>query len=217
MDKTLKLKAEIREQTGSKSAEAVRSSGRIPAIVYGHKENTVSISLDKHDFSEGVHHGHRLIDVQMGKKKETVIIKDLQYDHLGKDIIHADLMRVDVTERIRVNVPIELKGTAKGTHNGGIVESHLDSIEVECAVTQIPEAIVVRIADMDIDDILYARDLALPEGVKLMEEPGTLVVACHTVAEVKTTEELETEAPTAPEVIGKAEEEGEEAEQEKGQ
>ena len=124
MAKTLHLKAEIRERTGSKAVQKVRSEGRIPAIVYGHKKTPVAISLDAHNFVEGLHHGHRLIDVQIDKKKEKIIVKDLQYDYLGKNIIHADLMRVDISETIKVTVPIELKGAAaaKGTHEGGIIE-----------------------------------------------------------------------------------------------
>jgi len=114
MEKGLPLKAEIREHIGSKAAAKIRKQGWIPAIVYGHKKETVPISLDAHNFIEGLHHGQRLMDVQIDKKTEKVIVKDLQYDYLGKDIIHIDLMRVDVTETVRVPVPIELKGTAKG-------------------------------------------------------------------------------------------------------
>ena len=117
MEKTLLLKAEVREHTGSKAVRKVRRQGRIPAIVYGHKQEPVAISLDEHDFVEGLHHGHRLIDVQMGRKKERMLVKELQYDYLGRNIIHVDLMRVDMSETIKVTVPIELKGIAAGTHS----------------------------------------------------------------------------------------------------
>jgi len=81
MKKTLLLKAEIREHTGSKTVRKVRKQGRIPAIVYGHKKEPAAISLDAHNFTEGLHHGNRLIDVHIGKKKEKTIIKELQYYH----------------------------------------------------------------------------------------------------------------------------------------
>ena len=100
MEKTLRLKAEIREHTGSKSAVKERKQGRIPAIVYGHKKEPVAISLDAHALVEGLHHGHRLMDVQVGKRSQKMLVKDLQYDYLGKDIIHVDLMRVAVTETV---------------------------------------------------------------------------------------------------------------------
>jgi len=216
MEKSLLLKAEIREQTGSGHAAKVRKGGRIPAVVYGHKEEPVAISLDAHNLVEGLHHGHRVMDVQIGKKQQKMIIKALQYDHLGRDIIHVDLMRVDVTETIRVTVPIELKGTAKGTHEGGVVEMHTNRLEIECKVTDIPEAIVVSVKEIGIGDTLHASDVELPSGVKLVSAPSTLLVTCSLVAAAKSTEELEAEMPAAPEVIGEVKEEaGEEGAEEK--
>ena len=206
MEKGLPLRAEIREHTGSKPAAKVRKQGRIPAIVYGHKKEPVAISLDVHNLVEGLHHGHRLMDVQIGKKRQKVIVKDLQYDYLGKDIIHVDLMRVDVTETVKVAVPIELKGTAKGVHEGGIITEHTDHLEMECRVIDIPETIVVSVKDMDVGDVLHAGDIELPEDVKLSSSPETLLVTCSLVAAVKAVEEVEEEAPAAPEVIGEAKE-----------
>lgn len=211
MKKTLLLKAENREHTGSKTVLKVRQQGRIPAIVYGHKKTPAAISLDAHNLVEGLHHGHRLIDVQIGQKKEKTIVKELQYDHLGKNIIHVDLMRVSMTETVRVTVPIELKGTAAGTHEGGIVEEHTDHLEIECKATEIPEKIVVSVKDLHVGDTLHAGDIELPDGVNLISSPETLMVTCHFVTVTKTTEELEEEEPVAPEVIGeeKEPEEGE--------
>jgi large subunit ribosomal protein L25 len=216
MRKTLLLKAEVREQTGSKTVRKVREQGKIPAIVYGHRQEPVAVSLDAHNFVEGLHHGHRLMDLQIGKKKETAIVKELQYDHLGRNIIHADFMRVDVGETVKVVVPIELKGTAVGTREGGIIEEHTDHLEVECKVVDIPESIVVSVKDMHIGDALHAGDVQLPEGMVLSSSPDVLLVTCHTVAAAKTTEELEEEVPIAPEVIGEVKEPGaEEASEEK--
>jgi len=215
MGKTLLLKAEVREHTGSKAVRKIRDQGRIPAIVYGHKQEPVSISLDTHDFVEGLHHGHRLMDIQIGRKKEKMIVKELQYDYLGKNIIHADLMRVDVTESVRVTVPIELKGTAVGTHEGGIVEEHADHLEIECKATDIPEKIVVSVKELHVGEAIHAGDIELPGGVTLTSSPEILMVTCHLVAAAKTTEEVEEEIPAAPEVIGEAkEEEAEEAPEE---
>jgi len=211
MGKTLLLKAEIREHTGSRDAAKVRKQGRIPAIVYGHKQEPVAISLDAYSLIEELHRGHRLMDVQIGKSEEKMIIKDLQYDYLGRDIIHLDLMRVDVTEMVRVTVLIELKGTAKGTHEGGIIEKHIDHLEVECKVTDIPDSIVVWVKEVDIGDSVHARDVELPDGVKLISPPDMVLVTCGLVAAAKSTEELEAEMPAAPEVITEVKEkEGEE-------
>ena len=100
MSETVVLKAEVRNEVGSKHAARLRRDGKLPAAVYGHGVGTVAISLDLHNFTEMLHHGHRLFNVKVGKRSETLLVKDLQYDHLGKDIIHADLARVDLTKRV---------------------------------------------------------------------------------------------------------------------
>ena len=209
MEKNLVLKGEIREHTGSKHAVKVREQGRIPAIMYGHKQEPVALSFDAHNLVVGLHHGHRVVEVQIGRKKETTMFKALQYDHLGKNIIHVDLMRVDVTETVRVTVPIELKGIAKGTHESGIIEEHADHLEIECKVSDIPETIVVSVKEVGVGDSLHASDAELPAGLTLVSSPSTLLVTCSLVAAAKSTEEIEEEEPAAPEVIGE-EKEGEE-------
>jgi large subunit ribosomal protein L25 len=212
MDKALVLKSEIRQGLGSKDAAKLRKKGQVPAVVYGHKKEPVSIALDAKSFREGLQQGHRLMEVEIDKKNETLLIKEVQYDYLGTDIIHVDLMRVDVTEMVRVTVPIELKGTAKGAQEGGMVELHTGNLEVECRVTQIPDRITVSVKEMALGDAIHSKDIQLPEGVKLISSPELLVATCHIVAEVKTTEELEAEMPAAPEVITAAKEEPEEGE-----
>lgn len=207
MNKTLLLEAQTRDNTGTRAAAQMRKQGRLPAVIYGHKQEPIAVSLDAHDFLEGLHHGHRLIDLKIGAKRQKVVVKDLQYDYLGRDVIHADFMRVDVTEAIRMTIPIELKGTAQGTHEGGIIEEHADHIEVECLAGNIPDTIVVSVKDVSVGDAIYAGDVELPEGVKLTSSKETLLVTCHLVAASKSTEELEEEAPTAPEVIGEKKEE----------
>lgn len=207
MAKTLQLTATIRENTGSKAAAKERKQGKIPAIVYGHKKEPEAISLDAHNLTEGLHHGHRLMDVQIGKKIQKVLVKDIQYDYLGRNIIHADLVRVDITETIKITVPIELKGTAKGTHEGGVITEHTDHLEIECQAVNIPESIVVTVTDMDVGDTLHAKDVELPEGAKLSSSPDILLVTCSLVAAAKAAEELEEEAAAAaPEVISEVKE-----------
>jgi large subunit ribosomal protein L25 len=210
MSKAFVLKADVREQTGSKAAARLRKNGRIPAIVYGHKKEPVAVSLDAHEFTEGLHHGHRVMDINIDGKKEKTLVKDLAYDHLGKNVLHADLMRIDVKEVLRVSVPIELKGSAAGAQEGGIIEEHTDHVEVECRATDIPESIVVSVKEMQIGDAIHAEDIEMPNGVKLASPPELLLVTCHIVAAAKTTEEVEEEAPAAPEVIGEKEAEEEE-------
>jgi len=195
------IKAEIRTSLGSKQAARLRRQGKLPAIVYGHKEDPVAVSFDLHDFVEDLHHGHRLFDTEFGGKTETLLVKDLQYDHLGKNVIHADMVRVNLEETVKVTVPIEMRGTPKGSHEGGIVDEHLDHLEIECRVTEIPEVIPVLVKDLGVGGAIHAGDVVLPPGVKLVTSPDALLLTCHLVAAAKTTEQIEEELPAGPEVI----------------
>lgn len=200
--KELVLKAETRKELGSKHAARLRHKNRIPAVIYGHKQQPESIVLDEHDFTEGLHHGRRLFDVELGGNKQKLLVKDVQYDYLGKKVIHADLMRVDLSERVRVQVLLAFKGTPAGVHEGGLLEEHLDRIEIECAVTNIPESIDVSVKSLKVDDSLHARDVQLPADIKLLTDPDTLLIACHLPAAPVVEEAVEAvEEPTAPEVI----------------
>ena len=206
------LEAEVRDSIGSRHAARLREQGKLPAIVYGHKQEPVSISFNLHDFTEMLHHGHRLFDVKLDARTETLLVKDLQYDHLGKTIIHTDMVRVDLSEMVKVNVPIELKGTAKGSQESGVVEAHVTHLEVECTARNIPAVISVSIKELGVGDSIHAGQIELPEGVKLVTDSETLVLTCHLVAAAKSTEELEAEMPAAPEVITEKAAEGEEGE-----
>ncbi len=200
--KELVLKAQIRKELGSKRAAKLRSAGRIPAIIYGHEQKPEAIVLEAHDFAEGLHHGHRLFDVELGGKREKLLVKDVQYDYLGKKIIHADLIRVDLSEKVKVQVPLVFKGTPAGAHEGGLLEEHLDRVEIECAVTDIPESVDVSVKSLKVGDTLHARDIQLPPEIKLITDPDALLIACHLPVVAVAEETVEAvEEPIAPEVI----------------
>jgi large subunit ribosomal protein L25 len=208
MEKRLLLEAEVREKTGTKATALLRQSGRLPATVYGHKQAAESIALNAHQFERAVHHGHRVFDIEFAGKAGTLMIKDVQYDYLGRDIIHVDLMRVDISETVKVTVAIELKGIAKGINEGGMIEEHADALEVECVVTNIPESLVVSIKGLGVGEALHASDVELPDGVTLISSPETLLVACPMKAAAVSEEDEEgaegqegEAGSTSPEVI----------------
>ncbi|MHC4291737.1 MAG: 50S ribosomal protein L25 [Planctomycetota bacterium] len=213
MSETVALKASVRELVGSRNTVRLRGQGKLPAVVYGHKQEPVSISLDAHEFVESLHHGNRIFDVDIDGSKDTLLVKDIQYDYLGKTVIHADLMRVNLSERVKVQVMIDLRGTAVGTHMGGIVEEMMNAIEVECAVQDIPDALPVNIKDLGFNEVLHARQIELPEGFVLVTDPEAVVVTCHetkaAIAEEEVEEVLEegAEEGAEPEVITEKKEE----------
>jgi large subunit ribosomal protein L25 len=207
MAESVTLKAQMRTGAGSKESGRLRKQGLIPAVIYGHKETPEAIAVNARDFAAALHAGSRLWDLNIDGKAHKLLIKDVQYDHLGIDVLHADFMRVDLSEKVRLNVPLELKGTAKGIADGGVVDQQLTQIEVECVVTNIPSVLVVSIKDIGVGDALHAKDIQLPEGVTLVTDPEAIVLTCHTIAEEVAPAIPEAEAPTGPEVIGRKEKE----------
>jgi large subunit ribosomal protein L25 len=178
------LKAQTRKERGKKSNAKLRQQGSIPAIIYGHKKDPQSVCLSEHDFAEVLHKGKRLMDVEVDGKPEKFLLKEIQYDHLGKRMIHVDFVRVDLSEKVTVAVPLVLKGTAVGTTEGGVVEEHLDKIEVECLVTAIPESIEVSIKALKIGDFMFVKDIVIPAGMKLVTDPELLLMACKEPVEI---------------------------------
>lgn len=204
MSDRIVLKAEVRTEAGTKQSKKLREQGQMPVVLYGHKKGTVSLVVNAHDFVEILHHGSRIFDVDVEGKTETLLVKELQYDHLGKSVIHADLVRVDLQETVKVTVSLELKGTAAGTHEGGIIDEHLDRIEIECKASDIPESILVSVKEIGVGDSIHASDIELPAGTKLVTPADALIITCHLVAAAKAEEEeVEevAEAAEGPEVI----------------
>ncbi len=205
------LKLELRAERGKKAARKLRKKGLIPAVLYGHKEETGSFSLLCDDLTKAVRHGTRVFDLAAAGKTEKAVINELQWDHLGKDILHVDFKRVSVDERIHVTIRIELRGIAPGVSGGGVLDQHLHALTVECLAVSIPETFRVNIGELLLGQAIHVRDLKLPEGVKALSDPEAVVVQVtlpKVEAEPAATEAAERAEPEriAPERTGKEEE-----------
>jgi len=205
----LVLKADRRSSVGTKHARREREAGRLPAVIYGHGEDPESVSLDAHDALLELHHGARTLELDMNGKRTRYLVKAVQYDYLGTNPIHIDLMRVDLTEKVHVKVGVELRGTPAGIAEGGVLDNPTNEIEVECLVTQIPETISASVKHLGIGDTLFAKDLELSEGVVLVTDPEERIAAVRVLAEEAAPEEEAAEEPEQPEVIGRPQEEEE--------
>jgi large subunit ribosomal protein L25 len=181
-------------------------------VIYGHKEAVVPVTLPRKELVRHLSHGTHLFDLALDGKSEKVLVKEVQYDHLGHDVIHVDFARVSLDERVEVTVPIELKGEPKEAE-GAVLTQVLNELELECLVTEIPDVIRVNVSDMKIDDVLHISDLQLPPGVKLKQDPELIVVTLKEVKEEELAPAAVTEEGAGePEVIGRKPEEGEAAE-----
>src|SRR4051812_31621299 len=197
-----------REALGSRANKRLRDAGFVPGVIYGHKEAVVPVTLPKKEVTNHLNHGQHLFDLALDGKSEKVLVKEVQYDHLGIDVIHVDFARVSLDERVEVTVQIELKGEPN-TDEGGVVTQVINELEVECLVTDIPDKIVVNIADMKLDDQIAISDLKLPAGVTTKLEPEQVVV---TFKEVEEEAAAPAEGEAEPEVIGRKPEDAEGAE-----
>ncbi len=198
------ISAEPRTHLGSKHTRRMRKNGKMPAIIYGHGEKPEPITINAHEAENLLDHHSRVIELQLNGSKSSYLIKSVQYDYLGTNPIHLDLMRVNVNERIQVNVEIELRGTAKGAEEGGVVSQILNAVEVECLLTNIPESIRASIAHLDVNDDLLVKDLELPEGVTAITDAEEQVAVCRVPTVVEEAEEGEEgEEQAMPEVIGR--------------
>jgi len=211
MAETVSLKAEPRTGSGSRAAFKLRKRGQIPGIVYGHKEANVSVSVSAEALDRAIRVLHaRVLDLDMGGKKETVLIRELQWDHLGRSMMHVDFTRVSATDRVKVTVPVELRNAPKAT-GGGVLDQPLHTLHIECAPTQIPEAIRIDITNLTLGAPIHVRELQLPEGVKVLEVPEAVVVQLKLPGAEPTPTAIP-EAGVGPEVIKKEKKADEEAE-----
>lgn len=202
------LPALPREQTGTRATRRLRSTGQLPAIVYGHKQEAVNVSVPAKPFNEALNKGAHVFELTVGSKKENALLKDVQYDYLGTNIIHIDFARVDLNEKVTVTVGIELKGDAPGEKEGGVLQQILNEVQVECVVTEIPSVIVFNVSGVKLDDTVHVKDLVLPKGVVALTDADGIVAICHAIKE-------EIAEPVAgevvePEVIKKEKVDGEE-------
>lgn len=204
------LKATKRDELGTRKVRRLRTQGLIPGIIYGHAQEAQSVSLNEHEVELAILHGERLLEIELDGKTQNVLIKEVQYDTFGKEVLHIDLARVDLDERVEVTVAIVLKGTPVGvTEEDGMLQQMASEVRVECTVRSIPEHIDVMVADMKVGDSLTMGQLALPDGAKLVSDPEMRVAAVRVVVEAEA-EPTEEEEQAAPDVIGEKEQPEEE-------
>jgi large subunit ribosomal protein L25 len=212
MAESVQLAVHPRDGAGKPAAKRLREKGLLPAVVYGHKEATVSLALSHDDFVKALSRGARLVELKNGGSAEAALIQDVQWDHLGKDVLHVDFRRVSKDERVVISVPLHLRGVAPGVSGGGVLDQPLHVMDVECLVTAVPDEIRVNIGELQIDQILYVKDLRLPEGVKAMADPDAIVVQVRAPQAEAPSPAVPGVETAEPEVIGRQAkpEEGEE-------
>jgi len=196
---TQQLQVKIKEDTGSLKARKHRVSGLIPAILYGHKQESMMFLLNEKEFSTVLNTEAKMVNLKWNGSEEITLIKDVQFDTFGRKILHVDFVRIALTEKVTTHIPVVLYGTSQGVKEGGILDHALKEIEIECLPTEIPKNIRINISELAIGKTIHISDLELPANAKILVNPDSIVVSVHFATEEKETPEEE--ESSEPEII----------------
>ncbi len=193
------LNVEARESRGKRHAKRMRMVGKVPAILYGHHKESISLSVDATEFSQALRHNARLVHLK-GAVSESALVKNVQWDAYGSSVLHIDLTRVDASEKVEVSLEVKLRGDAPGTKQGGVVDHATHTIDVICPAGAIPESLTLSINDLEMDQSFTADKIELPAGAELVTSADTVIVSCHEPSAAS--EESQVVEGAEPEVIG---------------
>lgn len=222
----IQLDVQLRTEVGKEKSHKIRQKDGIPAVLYGGKGKPATITVDRRAFDRisRAHRGESIIfhinvmENEKAVQDSPAIIKEVQYHPVHDHVIHIDFARISLKEKIEVKVPVIVQGEAVGVKKGGgALEHHLWEIKVICLPTQIPKHIDIDVSNLEINQAILVKDLALPDGVTAHHDPETVVVtvAPPTKEEVAAPEGAEA-APAEPEVTKEKKKEEAPAGEDKG-
>ncbi len=197
------LKVEERAVLGSRGSRRIRREGKVPLVLYGLNKDTLTLLVGGKEIRDTIRSGARIISLNWDNKEELALLKDLQYDTVSREILHADFLRIAMDKSVEVKVPIELKGVPQGVSEGGSLEQALREVLVECLPGVIPDRLTVDVSAIVIGEVLYLKDVSLPAGVKFVGENLDIPVAAvrKPVEEVAKPAAEEEEVSKEPELI----------------
>jgi len=214
----VRLPAHPRHETGSRAANRLRKQGMIPGVLYGHGKPAVLFAVEPAHLREAMSTEagrHAVLEVALEGQKRThrAIIKELELDPVRHIVTHLDLQEIRLDEVIEAKVAVHYEGPSAGEKAGGMLDEATRELTVKGKVTEIPEHISVDITEMVVGDALYVKDIAVPEGLELLDDPE--LVLCSVLMPRKAVEEVapeeeeaaaaaEAEEAAEPELVGKA-------------
>ncbi len=166
------LKADFRDVAGKGAARAIRKNQNIPAVVYGNNQEPVAIRFNERDFEMLLKQPSlrtKLFQIETPKGVENAMLMDIQYHPVSDRVVHVDFKRINVNEPVSVSVPLELANveTSRGLKLGGVLNFAVRKVALKGLVHDMPEKIVVDLADLNIGDVVHGTDLVLPNGIEL--------------------------------------------------
>ncbi len=189
-----KLKADRREDSGKGAARKARAAGRVPGVVYGHGADPLHISVDARDLFHTLHTEagvNVLVDLRVDGDRFLAMPREVQRDHLRGRLLHVDFLRIARDEKITVEVPIQLVGESHGVKEGGVIEHHLWTLQVECFPQDVPTSIDADVSALGLNESLKVEDLQLPDKLELQTPLEEVVVSVVPPQVLKLEEEEE--------------------------
>jgi large subunit ribosomal protein L25 len=207
------LTANERKEITKSSRSTLRKNGRVPGIYYSKHSNPIAIDVLERSINPLVYTSKtNLISLKMDEHDELdCIIRDVQFDPVTDRVIHFDLLGLTKGEKLQLEIPVKLKGSAAGIKEGGVLQHFLHKLEIECLPVNIPEHIEVDVSGLQIGDSIHVKDISLPEIEILNPEESMIVMISHQkVQEEASVAEEGVEVATEPEVISKGKADSEE-------
>jgi len=181
MSETMQIEVNPREETGKNANRRARAAGKIPAVVYGGGKESVSIVIDRKtllDTMKGHGGENPIFLLKLGDKERHAMIRHMEVDPVSRQVIHIDFQRVLMDQKIRVAVPVELAGTAVGVKvEGGMLDFVTREVHVECLPGKIPKHLDCDVTDLHVGQHVEAKDLQLPQGVTLLDDPDKVIIS----------------------------------------
>ena len=206
----IKLSAKIRKEVGRKTND-LRDSGRIPAVVYGHKVKNILLDVDYKEFQNVLRKAGESslieLDVEGEKEKKSVLVHEIQKDPVTDQFIHVDFFQASLTEEVEVKVPLVLEGTSVAVKDlGGTLVKNISELEVKALAKDLPHEIKVSIDGLNtFEDHILVKDIILPKGVRTLAKPDEIAVSVAQPEKVE--EELAKEITEEVENVEKVEKE----------
>jgi large subunit ribosomal protein L25 len=216
---TVSIKASKRDGKGTAKAKALRNQGKVPAILYGAGTEPTSLILESREALTLVPTAvfeQKLVtlEIEGDSRKRLALLQDVQVDPIKDLLLHIDLHEVDPKKKIHAEVAVHEVGydLNEALKQGAVLEHLHRTLEVACLPNDLPSHIDIDISKLEIDTILCVKDLTLPKGIEVVNDPETAILSLHAPKVVEEEPVATGEAPAEPEVIakGKVAEEGEE-------
>jgi len=172
--KTDVLHVELREKTGTLATIKLRRTGKVPAVLYGHGQPSQHLAINAVEVKTLLRRHGKAVTLD-GAVNDTALVSDVQFDCLGIDVLHLDLIRVNLQEKVTVTVPVHMTGDAVGVRGGGVLLENVHEVEIECLAGSIPEFVTLDVSDLAMGAHKVASDIKLPEGVSLLTAPEIVI------------------------------------------